>query len=90
LAAAPQKYGSLRSLASRFQVALGSKNTSEQKQLRSELVALRNRNLDRAKAAQAVDPDDLPMLTVDRQKPAEQTAVAIPGAASRHSLDGPS
>jgi hypothetical protein len=61
-------------------------NASAQKQLQSDFVALRNRNLDRAKAAHALDPDDLPMLSADRQKPAEQTA----DAASRHSPDGPS
>jgi len=58
-------------------------DASEQKQLQSDLIALRNRNLDRAKAAQSVDP-------ADRQKPAEQTAVSTPGAATRHSPDGPS
>jgi hypothetical protein len=65
-------------------------DASEQKQLQSDLVALRHRNLDRAKAAQAVDPNDLPMLSADRQKPTEQTAVSTPGAASRHTADGPS
>jgi len=65
-------------------------DASEQKQLQSELVALRNRNLDRAKAAQAANPDDLPILSAARQKPTEQTAISTPGAASRHSPDGPS
>jgi len=43
-------------------------NASAQKKLQSDPVALRNRNLDRAKAAQALDPDDLPRLSADRQK----------------------
>jgi hypothetical protein len=33
-------------------------DASEQEQLQADLVALRNRNLDRAKAAQAVDPSE--------------------------------
>jgi hypothetical protein len=52
-------------------------NASEQKQPQSDLVALRNRNPGRAKAAQALDPDDLPMLSADRQKPAEGCGEAL-------------
>jgi hypothetical protein len=63
---------------------------SEQKQLQADLVALRNRNLDRGKAAQAVDPADRPTLSADGQKPAAQAAISNPGAASRHGPDGPS
>jgi hypothetical protein len=65
-------------------------DASEQKQLQADFVALRNRNLDRGKAAQAVDLADRPMLSADGQKPAAQAAVSTRGAASRHSPDGPS
>jgi hypothetical protein len=65
-------------------------DASEQKQLQADLVALRNRNLDRGKAAKAVNPADRPTLSADRLKPAAQAAVSTPGAASRHSPDGPS
>jgi hypothetical protein len=65
-------------------------DASAQKQLQADLVALRNRALDRAKAARAIDPADLPMQSADHQKPAEQAAVSIPGTAARRGLDGPS
>jgi hypothetical protein len=65
-------------------------DASEQKQLQADLVALRNRNLDRGKAAQAVDPADRPMLSADGQKPAAQAAVSTPGAASCRGPDAPS
>ena len=65
-------------------------DASEQKQLQSDLVALRNQALDRAKSARAVDPPDLPMLSTNHQTPAEQAAVSTLGPAARHDLDGPS
>jgi hypothetical protein len=65
-------------------------DASEQKQLQSDLVALRNRALERAKAARAVDPSDLPMLSAAHQNPAEQAAASTPGTATRRGLDGPS
>jgi len=65
-------------------------DASEQKQLQADLVALRKRNLDRAKVVRTLDPADPPMLSAHRQKPAEQAAVSTPGAANRHTPDGPS
>jgi hypothetical protein len=65
-------------------------DASEQKQLQSDLVALRNRTLDRAKTARAADPADLPMQSADHQKPAEQAAVSTPQTATRRRPDGPS
>jgi hypothetical protein len=65
-------------------------DASEQKQLQSDLVALRNRTLDRAKEARAVGPIDLPTLSADHQKPREQAAVSTPDVATRHGSDGPS
>jgi hypothetical protein len=62
----------------------------EQKELQSDLVALRNRTFARGKAAQAVDPSDLPTLSADRQNPTAPAAASSPVAASRRSLDGPS
>jgi hypothetical protein len=65
-------------------------DAAEQKKLQSDLVALRNRTHDRAKAAWAVDPPDLPLLAVDRHNRAEEAAASPPGAASHRNLDGPS
>jgi hypothetical protein len=65
-------------------------DASEQKQLQSDLVALRNRALEGAKAARAVDPPDLPMRSAGHQDPAEEAAVSTPGTATRRGLDGPS
>jgi hypothetical protein len=65
-------------------------DASEQKQLQSDLVALRNQALDRAKSARAVDPPDLPTLSATHQTPAEPAAVSTLGPAARHDLDGPS
>jgi len=62
-------------------------DASEQKQLQSDLVALRNRALAGAKAARAVDP---PMLSAGHQNPAEQAAVSAAGTATRRGPDGPS
>jgi hypothetical protein len=59
-------------------------DASEQKQLQADLVAVRNRNLDRPSirpTGQRYRP------TV---KPAAQAIVSTPGAASRHSPDGSS
>jgi hypothetical protein len=65
-------------------------DASEQKQLQSDLVALRNRALEGAKAARAVDPSDPPMLSAGPPDPAEQAAASPPATATRRGLDGPS
>jgi hypothetical protein len=65
-------------------------DASEQKQLQSDLVALRNRTLDRAKAARAADPVDPPMRSADHQRRGEQAAVSTPNTETRRGPDGPS
>jgi hypothetical protein len=65
-------------------------DASEQKQLQSDLVALRNHALDRAKSARTLDPPDLPMLSAEPHPPAEQAAVSTLDPAPRNDLDGPS
>jgi len=65
-------------------------DAEEQKKLQSDLVALRNRTFARGKAAQAVDPPGLPMLSADRHDETEPAAASAAGAASQRGLDGPS
>ena len=60
-------------------------DADEQKKLQSDLVALRNRSFAQGKAAQAIDPADLPAQLVDRRDRANQAAASPPDTASPQS-----
>jgi hypothetical protein len=60
-------------------------DADEQKKLQSDLVALRNRTFAQGKAAQAIDPTDLPSRLADRGDWANQAAASTPDPASPQS-----
>jgi len=60
-------------------------DADEQKKLQSDLVALRNRSFAQGKAAQAIDPADLPAQLADRRNRANQAAASPPDTASPQS-----
>lgn len=60
-------------------------DADERKKLQSDLVALRNRTFAQGKAAQAIDPTDLPSQLADRRGWANQAAASTPDPASPQS-----
>jgi hypothetical protein len=60
-------------------------DADEQKKSQSDVVALRSRSFAQGKAAQAIDPADLPAQLGDRRDRASQAAASRPDNASPQS-----
>ena len=60
-------------------------DADEQKKLQSDLIALRNRTFAQGKAAQAIDPTNLPARLADRRDGADQAASTADSANAQSS-----